>query len=87
MKKPLVFNYNGLIVVTQVEFPEICPHCSNEVIGHGFGYEFDSDENILQVLIECPQCENFYHTFHSYNPTSRECEWLNTGILKKKKKK
>lgn len=86
MKKPFVFNKSGQIVVTKVEFPEICPHCSEKAVGHGFGYEFDADENILQVLIECPQCENYYHTFHSFNPTTRECQLLNTRILKEKKK-
>ena len=86
MKKSIVFNYSGKIVITQVEFPEICPHCKEVAIGHGLGYEFDAESNILEVLIECPACENFYHTFNSYNATKGTCEILNTKILNHKKK-
>jgi hypothetical protein len=86
MKKPIIFNYSGKIVIAQVEFPEVCPHCGEEAVGHGLGYEFDGESNILEVLIECPACENYYHTFHSYHATTSSCEILNTKILNHKKK-
>jgi hypothetical protein len=85
-KKPIIFNYQGKIVITQVEFPEICPQCGEKAVGHGLGYEFDVESNILEVLIECPACENYYHTFNSYNATMGTCEILNTKILNGKKK-
>lgn len=86
MQKPIVFNYNGMIVIAQVQFPEVCPHCSEDAVGHALGYEFDTKSNILEVLIECPACENFYHTFNSYDHSTKRCEILNTKILNKKKK-
>jgi len=86
MKKPIVFNYNGKIVIVQVQFPEVCPNCSENAVGHALGYEFDAKANILEVLIECPACENFYHTFYSYDHGAQHCEILNTKILNNKKK-
>ena len=86
MEKPIVFNYNGKIVIVQVQFPEVCPHCSEEAVGHALGYEFDAKSNVLEVLIECPACENYYHTFSSYDHSTQKCEILNTKILNNKKK-
>ncbi len=86
MKKSIIFNYNHQVIVTKVEFPEVCPLCFEEAIGYASGYEFDSDSKVLDVLIQCPSCEEFYHTFHSFNSTSRECVLLNTKIMKAKRK-
>jgi hypothetical protein len=86
MDKPIVFNYNGKIVIAQVQFPEVCPHCEEDAVGQALGYEFDSKSNILEVLIECPACEKHYHTFYSYVHATRQCELLNTKILNRKKK-
>jgi hypothetical protein len=86
MEKPIIFNYNGKIVIAQVQFPQVCPQCSENAIGHALGYEFDAKSNILEVLIECPACENHYHTFSSYDHSTQRCEILNTKILNRKKK-
>ena len=86
MKKPIVFNYNGIMAIADVEFPDVCPICKDEVRGQAIGETVDSKSNIIEVLIQCPACEEFYYTFHSFHPTTRKCEILNTKIMKHKKK-